>query len=141
LIFIHQDDQESIPGFRLPSTVYKYRPIKVSMFSKPIRLNDVLPKNDDSNETDRDKHTSTVMSERRPCTAASSLLKISAHFDKQQRQNTSYKSSPDQAKRTVNVPSVDNTEDLNKTVKETLLVCSMPLRIHSSNVSINRKTK
>jgi hypothetical protein len=84
-------------------------------------LIDILPKNDYSNEP-----------EQRPCTAVStSLSKTSVHFIKQ-RQNTSLKLNSDRATRDINLQDTNNIDDLNKTIRETLLIRSISLGISSS---------
>ncbi len=92
--------------------------------SSPIRLIDILPKNDYSGQ--------------RPSTAVSDLSKTSVRFFTQ-RQNTSFKTKSSKTTRAVTVQNMDNIDALEKTVMETLLICSMPMQISSSK-SLN-KTK
>ena len=94
------------------------------MFSNFRRSIDVLPKTDESINIYRHKHSSTVMSEQRPCTAASNHSKSSVRFIKRKQ-----KFRPDETTRSVNIQS---TDDLNKTVNETLVIRSIPVGIHSS---------
>ncbi len=72
-------------------------------FSRPIRLIDILSKNDYSNE-----------SKQRPCTTVSNHSKPSLRFFKQQ-QNISYKLNSDKKTKNVNVQNINNTDALNKT--------------------------